>query len=287
MELNRPFYFLMVLCAIHSCTTNPFWDDAATRELKIDGYVLVEGKETDVPVFVWADILNIHAKTDPDGYFSLPVHQAQAPTGNINGPMQVYFYIHNYILDSATVFFTDGKFSNEQTDFSNDGELTESITLKKIISVDSYCLSCRQGQPPSINLNYEDSLTFIFALDLHRNSRISAYKKVLSQQEYLPSGVLFRNVSDGFMYIYRLANDRLIPLDYARDENIIIRFDIDHDSLQVHSGPYEVIPFFLVNQNTIPLGLIDALGGESLFEIGEEYLQLPIDFKYDTLQISN
>ena len=64
MELNRLFYFLMVLCAIHSCTTNPFWDDAATRELRIDGYVLAEGKETDVSVFVWADILNIHAKTD-------------------------------------------------------------------------------------------------------------------------------------------------------------------------------------------------------------------------------
>jgi hypothetical protein len=42
-----------------------------------------------------------------------------------------------------------------------------------------------------------------------------------------------------------------------------------------------------VNQNTIPLVLIVALGRESLFEIGEEYLQLPIDFKYDTLQISN
>ena len=56
MELNRPFYFLMVLWAIHSCTINPFWDDAATRELKIDGYVLAEGKETDIPVFVWADI---------------------------------------------------------------------------------------------------------------------------------------------------------------------------------------------------------------------------------------
>ena len=65
MELNRSVYFMMVLSASHYCTTNQFWDDAATRELRIDGYVLAEGKETDIPVFVWADILNIHAKNQP------------------------------------------------------------------------------------------------------------------------------------------------------------------------------------------------------------------------------
>ena len=88
-------------------------------------------------------------------------------------------------------------------------------------------------------------------------------------------------------WVVRKESSRIWNTISWEAENIIIRFDIDHDSLQVHSGPYEAILFFLVNQNTIPLGLIDALGGESLFEIGEEYLQLPIDFKYDTLQISN
>ena len=107
---------------MHSCSSNPFWDDSKTRELKIYGHISLEDQNKDVPVFIWADIFNSYTKTDKDGLFSLPLDNSQTQMGNINGPVQVYFYVHNYILDSATVFFADGEFSLRAT-YSTDNPL--------------------------------------------------------------------------------------------------------------------------------------------------------------------
>ena len=116
---------------------------------------------------------------------------------------------------------------------------------------------------------------------------ISINNKVVSHHDYLPSGILFNNIRDGSLYTYRLYNDQLLKYVFSKGESIGFLFDIVCDSVQIHSGDYEVIPFLLVNQSTIPLGLLEALGGESLFEIGISYLQLPTDFNYDTLKILN
>ena len=272
---------------MHSCTSNPFWDDSKTREIKIYGHISLDDQDKDVPVFIWADIFNSYTKTDKDGLFSLPLDNSQTQMGNINGPVQVYFYVHNYILDSATVFFTDGEFSSDQTEFSNDGMLIKNISLRKLISASSYFLFDQQNQSPDINLNDVDSLKFILTLDIHHDTDISINNKVVSHHDYLPSGILFNNILDGFLYTYRLPNDQLLTYGFSKGESIDFYFDIVCDSLQIDSGDYEVIPFLLVNQNTIPLGLIEALGGLSLFDIGISYLQLPNDFTYDTLKISN
>ena len=82
-------------------------------------------------------------------------------------------------------------------------------------------------------------------------------------------------------------NNKNITLRALEPSDIDFLFDIVCDSVQIHSGDYEVIPFLLVNQGTIPHGLLEALGGVSLFEIGISYLQLPNDFTYDTLKILN
>ena len=272
---------------MHSCSSNPFWDDLKTREIKIYGHISLDEQDRDAPVFIWADIFNSYTKTDKDGLFSLPLDNSQTQTGNINGPVQVYFYVHNYILDSATVFFTDGKFSSEQIEFSNDGMLIKHINLRKLVSASSYFIFDQQNQSPEINLNNVDSLKFILTLDIHRDTDISIYNKVVSHHDYLPSGILFNNISDGFIYTYRLHNDQILTYGFSKGESIGFHFDIVCDSHQIHSGDYEVIPFLLVNQSTIPLGLLEALGGESLFEIGISYLQLPTDFNYDTLKILN
>tara|TARA_B100000686_G_scaffold111291_1_gene118581 strand:+ start:33704 stop:34567 length:864 start_codon:yes stop_codon:yes gene_type:complete len=287
VEIIRVFLNSIFICLFFSCSSNPFWNDNKTREIKISGTISLDKKDRDVPIFVWVDTFVSHTTTDPEGYFSLPLNNSQSPSVNINGPIKVYFYVHNYSLDSAIVFFSDGRLSNEQTDFFNDGKLKKEIILKKIVSASSNFLIDQEIQSQSVVLNNQDTLKFILTLDFHQNTRISIHYRVVSHQDYQPSGIFFKSLTNDYIYNYRLINDQLITLSYSEGEKIIYNFNIVCDSLEINTGLYEVIPFLLVNQNTIPSGLIGSLGGESLFEFSNKFPQLPVDFVYYTLQISN
>ena len=56
MEIkNKTIIFLLIL--LFSCTSNPFWDDSGTIEMKITGEVLTENNRTNVPVS--AELINL------------------------------------------------------------------------------------------------------------------------------------------------------------------------------------------------------------------------------------
>ena len=132
MEIkNKIIVFLLI--SLFSCTSNPFWDDSGTIEMKITGKVLTENNQTNIPVSVWLETFDLYTTSDPDGNFSFSISNSQTSYGSINGPIDLYFFIYNYELDSVTVYFTNGMFSKEQTDFSEDGELLNPVEMKKIL----------------------------------------------------------------------------------------------------------------------------------------------------------
>ncbi|SVC08756.1 uncharacterized protein METZ01_LOCUS261610, partial [marine metagenome] len=117
-----------------SCTSNPFWHDPTKNELILKGIVTAENKHTDVPISIWMESFDQYTITDSDGNFSIPINNSQSGTGHISGPVKIYFFIYNYNLDSATVFFTNGELSKDQTDFSTNGDLIKRVELTKILS---------------------------------------------------------------------------------------------------------------------------------------------------------
>ncbi|MEC7736913.1 MAG: hypothetical protein VX651_06180, partial [Candidatus Neomarinimicrobiota bacterium] len=130
IRLGALSFFLVSI----SCTSNPFWEDAKKNELTLSGIVHAENNETGIPVSIWVETLDLYTTTEPDGVFSIPIPNTQSNSGTISGPIKLYFFIHNYSMDSATVYFTNGVFSRDQTDFSTDGQLLNTIELKKIFS---------------------------------------------------------------------------------------------------------------------------------------------------------
>jgi len=287
MEIKYYFSNFILLFIYFSCTSNPFWDDPKTNVINIYGEISLDQSDRYVYIFVWAENFNNYVRADKEGLFSLNLDHAQTETGNINGPINIYFFVHNYTLDSATVFFTDGEFSSVQTDFSSEGKLMKPIILKKKVSLFSYFFDDQYPDGPIVYLSQRDSLRLVTKINVLRDTRISNYNNVLSHQEYLPSGVLFNKINDGNIYLYRLKNDQLHTLEYFQGENRIFNFDIYCDSLEIPDGLYEVIPIILVDHQKIPVGLIDAMGGKELFGIHKNYSLLPTDFLYDTLNIIN
>ena len=282
MELKKKIYhtYLLALFIELSCTENPFWSDPPTTVMKLTGIVNTDNNITNAPAYVWLEGLDIDTVTNDNNEFIIELNNTQTSNGNINGPLRTYFYLHNYRIDHATIYFTDGHFSDSQTDFSTDGELLEPVLLEKLVSAET-------SLPPIFNTSFEETLKVKLDLDVHNSATwLIGYKRVLSQNMYLPSGVIFRSILyPQVIHINRLYHDSIVPLEYDPGSAITWTYEIDSDSLDTLSGDYEVFPFFLVNQDHVPDDLLYSLGIDDIFTINSEYLQLPMDMTPGTLTV--
>jgi hypothetical protein len=290
MEIkNKTIIFLLI--SLFSCTSNPFWDDSGTIEMKITGKVITENNQTNVPVSVWLETFDLYTTTDSVGYFSISINNSQTSYGSMNGPVNLYLYIHNYELDSVTVYFTNGMFSKEQTDFSEDGELLNPVEMKKILSGEVILHFNKNS------IQTRDTLRVSFNLETHSAVSIDTYKYILQEDgSDFHSGLFFRSLTDNeTVTIYRFTgtnqfgnsvDDQLRNLAYEKDESITWTYYLLSDSLNLSSGDYEVLPYLLIRHDQIPIGLIDAHGGDSVLTLSAYFLDLPFDILPDTLQIN-
>jgi len=290
MEIkNKTIIFLLI--SLFSCTSNPFWDDSRTVEMKITGKVITENNQTNVPVSVWLETFDLYTTTDSVGYFSISINNSQTSYGSMNGPVNLYLYIHNYELDSVTVYFTNGMFSKEQTDFSEDGELLNPVEMKKILSGEVILHFNKNS------IQARDTLRVSFNLETHSAVSIDTYKYILQWDgSDFHSGLFFRSLTNNeTVTIYRFTGtnqfgnsveDQLRNLTYEENESITWTYYLLSDSLNLSSGEYEVLPYLLIRHDQIPIGIIDAHGGDSALTLSAYFLNLPFDILPDTLQIN-
>jgi hypothetical protein len=259
--------------------------------MKITGKVLTENNQTNVPVSVWLETFDLYTTSDSGGYFSFSITNSQTSNGSMNGPVNLYFFIHNYELDSVTVYFTNGMFSKEQTDFSEDGELLNPVEMKKILSGEVILHFNKNS------IQTRDTLRVSFNLETHSAVSIDTYKYILQEDgSDFHSGLFFRSLTDNeTVIIYRFSGtdkfgnsveDRLRNLAYEKNESITWTYYLLSDSLNLSSGDYEVLPYLLIRHDQIPIGLIDAHGGDSALTLSAYFLDLPFDILPDTLQIN-
>ena len=259
--------------------------------MKITGKVITENNQTNVPVSVWLETFDLYTTTDSVGYFSISINNSQTSYGSMNGPVNLYLYIHNYELDSVTVYFTNGMFSKEQTDFSEDGELLNPVEMKKILSGEVILHFNKNS------IQTRDTLRVSFNLETHSAVSIDTYKYILQEDgSDFHSGLFFRSLTDNeTVTIYRFTgtnqfgnsvDDQLRNLAYEKDESITWTYYLLSDSLNLSSGDYEVLPYLLIRHDQIPIGLIEAQGGDSALTLSAYFLDLPFDILPDTLQIN-
>ena len=138
MEIKQNI--IVVICIfICGCTSNPFWDDQPTKKLTISGAVIAEDRETDVPVYIWVEDLDISGRTNSDNEFSIDISGLETADGSFSGEVRVFYYIHNYKVEYSVLSITEGRFSSNQTDFSDDGMLNQQIVLEKLASLNVSC----------------------------------------------------------------------------------------------------------------------------------------------------
>ena len=271
-----------------SCTSNPFWHDPTKNELILKGIVTAENKHTDVPISIWMESFDQYTITDSDGNFSIPINNSQSGTGHISGPVKIYFFIYNYNLDSATVFFTNGELSNDQTDFSTNGDLIKRVELTKILSGEM------EFQLLENRFYDQDTVLLTFDGGIHSTVSIDLYKYIWKDEFDFHSGLIFRSITNDSVIIYRFlgvdeygnsVGDQIHHVNYEKNENFLWNYYILTNQIFLSPGSYEIFPFFLIRHEYFPDGLASAFGGDLTFTISEHYLKLPSDIVSDTLTI--
>ena len=280
-------YLILVayLSMIFSCTSNPFWQDGQRGFPSISGIATAEQNEFNTPIFVWIKELDISSYTQDGGQFSIPIQTSKSNENIFSGTCNVYFFIHNYQIDSSSFNLADGYFSEIQNDFTSEGEMTKTIHLKNLISGK---LDLNFG---SNQLITDDSVRLTFSFSTKSDVQIQAYKYFFGQFEN-HSGIIFKPMGGaGEPIFHRYSttnssgieiNDQMINLNYLGDEEVMWEYLIHTDSVDLLNVGYEVYPVFFIAHN-YPSGMMESLGLDSLQNISENYFRMPSTIEPDYL----
>jgi len=272
------------LSFIFSCTSNPFWQDGERDFPTIRGTATAEQNELNIPIFVWIRELNIFAYTEEGGQFSIPTRTSGSNENTFSGICNVYFFIHNYQIDSASFNLADGYFSEIQGDFTSKGEMIKSIHLKNLID-GRLDLSFGVNQ-----LLTEDSVRLTFTFQTKSDVQIQAYKYFFGQYEN-HSGIIFKPIGPGEPIFHRYStinssgstiNDQMITFNYFSGQEVNWEYLIHTNSLELSDVSYEVYPVFFIGHD-YPQGMMNALGLDSLQNISDNYFRMPSTIEPDLL----
>jgi len=291
MIKNLSILFFIVL---FNCTSNPFWEDNPSKKITIQGNVVAESRASDTPVFVFVEGLNVFSQTDTSGFYSIELPNLELETGNFSGAVKVFYYMHNYKIAYSTLYITSGRLTGSQTDFDKDGVLLETVTLKKLLSLD-FSLN------GSWNRSDGDSLRFSLILNSYEEpvSILSYVNVIPDPRRYVPSGVLLKSMQNSGVYYDKNDADIIVHTDISANETVVFDYDISADGFFpfevndyismdqqiMENGLYHVLPYIFVIQENIPNEMFFYMGISNAQNISNGHLDMPIDMPSKTILI--
>ena len=277
MEIKQNIIILICIF-ICGCTSNPFWDDQPTKKLTISGAVIAEDRETDVPVYIWVEDLDISGRTNSDNEFSIDISGLETADGSFSGEVRVFYYIHNYKVEYSVLSITEGRFSSNQTDFDEDGMLNQQIVLEKLAS---FNVSCDDAWDRSL----EDSIRIRMEIKVndHNISMLTGLKSV--GQDYLPAGIMFYQSSSEDFYFDQNNVAFIGETDFSSGSSIELVYWLGNGDILAPDGMYTIRPWFFIIQPDIPDGLYLSLGLNNIQSISYEHLILPSDIPIRSISL--
>lgn len=262
---------LLALSLLASCTDNPLEDGSAVQasHRKISGKVRLSDRPDHSGAYLWLEGFDLHTVSRVDGGFSLtlPPASAQSTPGGNDGVFRLYAFLGNYRLQSVKTAVRQGAFSFPSDDIDNNGDIINELFLQQLFSIETTLSRSRieADSPRVITLNVI-LRTPLPPVQIY-------FPRLLNGIE---GPVLLHNKTTGEVRIYRTTVTSIETTDYVdigptvytRSMILIIPKD------RLKAGEYEIIPYMLPRNVTVPLGLLSSLG-ENVAELGAGYLAYP------------
>ena len=306
MKRNIVFRFSLRLSIltvfIIACTNNPFFDDkvSADHELNVSGTIKLNDGSTPDNIYVWLEGFDVSTRTDKKGHFklTLPSPQLQAG-GGLTGVYKIYYYIGNYKYASSSVLVRNGRFEYGSKDLDKKGKIVKTITLRKILDIQTIINSKNYSLPDTIlNPNFpdtvnnsEDSLLIVLNdLELRITIILTNLTGGVKVQSYMAEEntaacAIFRKKDDPEYKSHFIFGKFYTGLS-SQEINTVTKWQLDIDwyELTLEPGEYVVRPFLNVLQDGLPENLLNSFG-ERANIANVEYLYVPYKIETDDINI--
>ena len=298
---NRLFLILISLTifSLFYCTSNPFGsDDVSSQGRKLTGTVALSDNVNPDNVYIWLGAIDVGTYSDSNGEFKLMLPPASSQSGGgITGHFNLYFYVANYNVDTASVVIHKGIIQTGQGDVNEDGKIKNTIILKKLINVSLYTSPAAYPDFTGYNkaiqeychsfTGYEEPLTVLTELSSTANSSIIKYPNVTQG----PSSIIFfKNIDPDQNSTKMLTiSENTVDAELTSDEITtnskiwITGFQLEPGMLP--KGKYQIIPYFLIQQNAIPEELLNNLCAD-IETPGLDFINIPMKLSGGILEIT-
>lgn len=279
---NKIILIICLLFIFASCTENPLDDKnimSTKRQLK--GNIKLSDNNSPEGVYVWLESYNIGTFTDKEGSFKLllPPSAGQGSSDGVDGTFNLYYYVANYQLLSSKVVIQNGNVASFEGDENHDGELENPVFLGKILKIKSTI------SPKTISLTNPTPFTIKVTLE-SLSSSVQIYYPGVVDGKILP--LSFRNLETNKVSVLEstvvgiLGNEVITLGNNSYDRQMVTNLGRG-DMLE--QGEFEVIPYLLINNDTVPKELYSTLGVQNPPVPGDNFLKIPITVESDKLKI--
>ena len=252
-----------------ACTGNNIFNDkiAGTDGTNLSGKVLLDKDSSPDNIFVWLGILNLGSYTDAKGNFELQLPPPESqPAKGVTGRYPLFYYMANYQIDSSTVELLNGKFLYTKADIDENGRIRKTVTLTRLVSIIASVTPNRFPQDTSAWIRVDLVVTSDY---LPVTVKTFKYQKDCT----MFTNIFFKRLDDPLKKITFYRRSTL-----EREEQIEGRTEwymaIHTDSVRLHAGYYELIPYIKILQENIPQGLLACAGEDPVFT-DSTYLNIP------------
>ena len=276
MKPNRLFLWVLIIGLVFnyqlSCTKSPFEAKIAPEPRIIKGFVDLLNTSPDDNIFVWLEGFDLSTRTDESGFFSIEIpKELNASTSSLNGIFKLYFYVANYEINIVNIPVRNGLFLYDEGDLSNQGSLTHTIQMHKILNI--FTLVDPQWVPDG----FEGQIDVQVTLQATFDSVTVIYPKSVGG---LLGGVLLRNLKTQEIFV-DIPDEGASTRSYdvigtnPKSRRMVFELNgINFRDLFLPLGTYEVIPYFLIEHDNLPQELVETIAVDAEV-IGKDFLKIP------------
>jgi len=276
-------FYSILLSFLTECTQNPFdsSEKVSPQGNKISGEIELSDRLSPDGVYVWLERLDLGTWTDKNGHFEVIIPSAANQMGGgISGNLNLYFYLANYQLATASIVFVNGRALHSHGDLNKDCSLKYPVNLTKLLEVKTEISPKEFPQNPTL-----DSLTNISSEKINVQLTLRSFSGTVnikcSNDQLGPLAVLFIKSTDagkeyvemlkvkGPTAIIILSNQSISPAPKTWSASFTL--EVGH----LVRGNYSIIPYFFPLQESIPDELLESLGKNVTLPI-QNYLNLPM-----------
>ena len=253
-------YWVIVtfLPILGGCTGNPFGqDEISIGRRQISGRVVLSDGSSPKGVYVWLQGYDLTTQTDENGDFQvlLPLQPKQEGVSGQIEQDTLYFYLANYLLETAAVMIVKGEFLYSRAAVDKDGN-AGTMEMRRFLRI------ITDVEPSVVQSNFSELIAVRTTLQAETNCATVGIPKIPGVDRQSDEGPL------GAILLRKLSTDEIQIVEAYPDEegSAVVRvcsnpffttLRFDATTVQLSAGEYEVIPYLWVNPEGVPARLLE------------------------------